>query len=308
MLNETVPTNTWSASRAEREASEKALMAQDFALHYFLVPQTHSNPEGVRETVASILVNQGTTPTHVVEAALEWVKGQRGHYFLTWYTPGALVPTILKEFRDEDRSLATSAKLFLFPGEVDIETESVSGPDAELFAENLKRNFTYAVLSAHAFDVSTGDVYFHLSREVRFQRFLARLPAAQKFLFLDSTKFRNEGDRGYGIVDLLETSSSVTIYTVCSDNDAWITREFNALAQRLLQDTSADPSVNARDLKTLQLRIVGCGTKKSGFLERRGILRGQECAVAELPVSVPTNAAVERLRPPVGRRATNARM
>jgi hypothetical protein len=285
MPDELISSTTWSASRVQINADEKAAMASDFVRHYFLVPPGPGNPEGVRETVASIIVNQGTTPTRVVEAALEWIKAQRGRYFLTWYTPGSLVPTILKKFRGDDRTRDAAAKLFLFPGEVDPEIESVSGPDAEDFAEKLQRHFTYAILSAHRFDVATGSVYFHLPREVRLQRACARLYAAQKFLFLDSSKFRTEGDRGYGIVDLLETSSSVTIYTVSSDqNGSGLVSEFEALALGLLRQPPED--VKPRDLKTLQLKIVGRGEQQTLLRSWKGILPSR-----------PGGATVDSFRP-----------
>lgn len=148
----------WSASRAQTSIDEKVLMAKFFARHHFLVREGHS-PEEPRETVASIILNHGTTPNSVLQEALHWIKDnnkQSGPFFLTWYTPGHLIPTTLKDLRDQDRGLRTALKLFLFPGEVDEEIQSVLGRDAEIFAENLQRHFTYAFLSAYAFDLSSG--------------------------------------------------------------------------------------------------------------------------------------------------------
>lgn len=256
-------------------------MAEYYASHDFLVREG-SNPEmEQRETVASILVNQGTTPNVVVVEALNWIKNNRGEvsFDITWYTPGHLVPTTLRNFRDKYPHLLLATQLFLFPGRVDHQTESVSGPDAEVFAENLLRRFTYAILSANSFDINTGTVYFHLPEEVRLQKACATRYAAHKFLFLDSSKFRSEGEIGYSIVDLLDQSEAVTVYTVSSDKNEWIRAKFEALSDRILDARlEVDPrarvsSVEGRDMKSFRLRILGTRGKQTDALERKGFLR-----------------------------------
>jgi len=119
---------------------------------------------------------------------------------------------------------------------VDPETEAVSGPEALRFAEQLKRRFTYAFLSSYCFLMSEGVIYFHYADEVPLQRACARLYAAHKFLFFDSSKFRGEGDPGYGIAELLATSEAVTIYTVSSENDAALANDFETLCHNVLVD------------------------------------------------------------------------
>jgi hypothetical protein len=274
----------WSASRAEIKLDEKTEIAKYFCKHDFLVGENQS-PESGRDTVASILVNQGTTPNRVVLEVLQWIEEQDKHessqkpFFLTWYTPGHLVPTTLRLFRDKYRHLKTATKLFLFPGEVDEETESVSGPDAEDFAERVQRKFTYAFLSSYSFDVVTGSVYFHLPRELRLQKACAKLFASHKFLFLDSSKFKREGERGYGIGELLQSADKVTIYTVSSspERDQWIKTNFLRLCAELIkdhQDQSETDQIETDqiELKTLRLQIVGLDEKGTTGVEKKGIL------------------------------------
>jgi hypothetical protein len=257
----------WSDSRAEIKADEKQLMADYFAEHEFLLPSvvldlSSATDESRRTPSASIIVNAGTAPNQVVYSALAWVEKnpKLGPFFLFWYTPGHLVPETLRRFRTAKGNLhmAAAVRLFLFPGEVDFETQSVCGPDAEAFANNLKRRFTYAFLSAYAFDIHTGDVYFHGAREVALQRAVATRFAATKFLFLDSSKFKSEGDgeNGYTVSELLETSHTVTIYTVSVDDerDRWVLDGFDKLGRRLFGDTPHEARGNK---KRLCLRIVG---------------------------------------------------
>lgn len=257
----------WSDSRAEIKADEKQLMADYFAEHEFLLPSvvldlSAASDESRRTPSASIIVNAGTAPNQVVHSALAWVEKnpKLGPFFLFWYTPGHLVPETLRQFRTAKGNLhmAAAVRLFLFPGEVDFETQSVCGPDAEAFANNLKRRFTYAFLSAYAFDIHTGDVYFHGAREVALQRAVANRFAATKFLFLDSSKFKSEGDgeNGYTVSELLETSHTVTIYTVSVDDerDRWVLDGFDKLGRVVFGDPPHESRGNKR---RLCLRIVG---------------------------------------------------
>lgn len=264
----------WSASRAQIKSDEKTLMAQYFVRHHFLVREGH-NPESNRETVASIVANQGTTPSRVVEECLKWIEqnhAKQGPFFLTWYTPGHVIPDSLRSFRDRCWPMRTAARLFLFPGEVDDETESVFGPDAENFTENLKRHFTYAFLSAYSFDICNGGVYFHVPREVRLQKACAKLFAAHKFLFVDSSKLKSEGEMGYNLHDLLETAATVTIYTVSCDKDDWVESKFRQICKKILKDSPQNGLTGESEIKKLRLQIVGRDTTRTRCISSEGIL------------------------------------
>jgi hypothetical protein len=240
--------DTWSGRRARQETDQKRAMGRYFANHDFLV-NTDTNS---RTTVASILVNQGTTPNVVVEEALSWVKQQNWTPDITWYTPGSLVPGNLRSLRLKHPGLRSATRVFLFPGQVDPETEAVSGPEALRFAEQLKRRFTYALLSAYCFLMSQGEIFFHYVDEIPLQRACAKLYAAHKFLFFDSSKFRGEGDPGYAIADLLATSEAVTIYTVAPGNASQLVGDFETLCKNVLEiDDSGAPGN-----KTLRLCLV----------------------------------------------------
>lgn len=263
----------WSAARALTNIEEKILMAKFFARHHFLVREGKS-PEDARETIASIILNHGTTPNSVLKEALQWVKDNKtsGPYFLTWYTPGHLIPTTLMEIRDQDRGLRMALKLFLFPGEVDEEIKSVLGRDAEIFVNKLQRHFTYALMSAYSFDLSTGDVYFYFARELELQRACATRFADHKFLFLDSSKFKSSGEKAYGVVDMLRTSYSVTLYTVSSERDEWIVKRFESLCGSILKGVPAPSTADQSDLKTMRLQIVGRDGASTKCVERVGSL------------------------------------
>jgi len=272
----TLEDSWWSASRAQIKADQKGLMAQYFARHHFLVREGEL-PEAPRETVATIAVNQGTTPNRVVAECLKWVSEHRKPgeaFFLTWYTPGHVIPTTLRSFKNEHWPMRTAAKLFLFPGEVDDETESVSGPDAEEYAEHVRHRFTYALLSGYSFDMSTGDVYFYLPHEVRLQKACAKMFAAHKFLFFDTSKLKREGEVGYNVSDLLATADTVTIYTVSStpEKDDWVKSKFKSLCTRILKP----PSNPEQDIKTLRLQIVGAAEGQSSCVADKGVIASRE--------------------------------
>jgi hypothetical protein len=182
-----------------------------------------------------------------------------------------LPDVVLTEIRDRDRGLRTALKLFLFPGEVDEEIQSVLGRDAEIFAERLQRHFTYAFLSAYSFDLSTGDVYFYFARELRLQRACATRFADHKFLFLDSSKFKSSGEKAYGVVDMLRSSYSITLYTVSSERDEWVVRRFKSLCDSVLK-APASSTADQSDLKTLRLQIVGRDGTSSKCVEKVGVL------------------------------------
>jgi hypothetical protein len=253
----------WWSARSHQELDEKNLMAQYFVDHHFLVPLGQSS-EAPRETVASILVNQGTTPNSIVKRALEWIfdhKKKGEPYFLTWYTPGHVVPTTLSEFRltSPERGLSSALKLFLFPGDVDEETQSVLGEHAVRFVAQFQRNFRYSLLSAYSFDITTGDVKFHFPKEIALQRVLATRWADHKFLFLQTSKFKTEGETAYCLRDMLDTSRAVTIYTVHSALDEQIIAGVRKLAKKMkLNDLGYGvPPPQAAGSKLLRLQIVG---------------------------------------------------
>lgn len=273
--------DAWSRQRAQHQIGEKRLMAEFYALHDFLVPANANPALDPREPFASILVTQGTTPNVVVEAALKWIEQNQhlGSFGIIWYTPGALVPGTLLDFRLRNPALRAAAQLFLFPGRVNFETEAVSGPEALAFAEQLDRCFTYAFLGANSFDIESGTAYFAYSEEITLQRAYATLYAAHKFLFLDASKFKSNGNPGYNVRDLLETSEMITIYTVSSDKDEWIKSEFDILQRKVLRKkekrhTAIQASYeNKFNMKSLRLRIVGKDNKPSELVEHKGFLK-----------------------------------
>src|SRR2546425_11543951 len=132
----------WGARRAKVHLPEKQSMGKYSIEHDFLV---RKNPAEPRDTVASILVNQGTTPNEVVHEALDWVKKNwdEGPFDITWYTTGGLVNATLHEFRVANPALSIAAQIFLFPGRVNIDLQAVAGPEAEEFVERLDIDFTY---------------------------------------------------------------------------------------------------------------------------------------------------------------------
>lgn len=269
---------TWSARRVRHKPDEKLLMAEYFANHKFLVPEGISPETDARETVASIIVNQGTTPNVVVGEALRWIASNQNRelFHITWYTPSTLVPGTLRYHRQYYPHISAATQLFLFPGKVDNQTEAVSGPDAEAFVENLMRRFTYAFLSSYSFDFYSGTTYFHLPEEVRLQRACALRYATHKFLFLDSSKFNIQGEVGYRLDEMLNHATGVTIYSVTSDKDQWLKARFEALCDKLfntgqkinLQIDNGNP--DELDLKFLRLCIIGNRERPGEVLEQQG--------------------------------------
>jgi len=258
-INE-IHSENWAASRTHLMEDDKELMADYFVRHDFLRPSGQSS-EATRETVASMIVNQGTTPACIVTKALEWIVKNKEigrPYFLKWYTPGHVIPATLSRFRENDKSksIGSALRLFLFPGDVDEEIQGVIGDDAVNFVAGLQRHFTYSLLSAYSFDVATGDVKFHFEKELALQRACATRWADHKFIFLDSTKFKTEGDRAYGIADMLNTANSVTIYTVHSSKDGKVIAGVAKLAEKM-NFIFGPPPAQDFDVKCLRLQIVG---------------------------------------------------
>ena len=264
----------WSTRQAYQKADEKHSMGAYCAAHDFLVPDDSNAETAPRQSVASAFVSNGTTPNAVLDETLKWVKERPDSIDITWYTTGSLVPATLRKFKEKNPDRAAATQLFLFPGRVDANLEAASGPEAEEFAKNYKGRFTYAFLSAYAFDIVTGHVYFHYSHELGLQRACAHLYAASKFLFLDSRKFVEiEGRVAYTISELIEQSRSVTIYTVSSPRSDWIRSKFEELCTSLLADSRSSPVTGIEEMKCLRLRIVGADSVPTIVDERKGFLK-----------------------------------
>ena len=223
-----------------------------FARHDFLVADGVS-PERPRESVASVFANQGSTVNIVVRNTLDWIRGSpdSGPFTITWFTPSALVPATLRRSREtivaasnnggepgnEEPDPWSASRIFLFPGEIDPAREVVQGPEAVKFAKGFKQLFNCSLLGATAFDLDTGDVYFHYSHEVPLQVACAKLWATRKFLFVDASKFRRVGTRAHSITELLKTSESVTLYTCASGGEVKSIRDrFEKLREKLIRE------------------------------------------------------------------------
>jgi hypothetical protein len=268
---------TWAASRALEQEEQKELMARHFADHDFLVRYGQDPATTPRESVASILVNQGTSPNVVVREALKWIEKHAAKpplnrvFHITWYSPGALVPATLHEFRQSHPHLSAATHVHLFPGEVDLQLQAMISKEAQDYARKIQRRFSYMVLSGYSFDLDTGEVRFQFDREIPIQKTCALLNARHKFLFFDSRKFTGEGEIGYSLAELLVTSTdSVTIYTVASSDDDKIKAGFEELCGALLDATPSDRQTQP---KSLRLIIIGADIDKTTSTPRQGYLR-----------------------------------
>jgi len=249
------------------------MMAHYFANHDFLLQEGANPAVDPRETAASILINQGTGPNVVVQESLHWIEdhAQDGPFHITWYSPGALVPATLHDFRLHNPQLSAATHVHLFPGTVDIQLQAQVGKEAQEYAASIKRRFSYMILSGHSFDLRTGVVRFHFDREIPIQTACARLEARQKFLFFDSQKFTGEGEVGYSLRDLLSTCNAVIIYTVSSARSDEIKAAFDIFSAELLTD---DPNeTDSKEPKSLRLTMVGRETEASESIPRRGFLK-----------------------------------
>ncbi len=264
---------TWAASRANVQFEEKRLMAEHFAEHDFLLPDGANPATTDRENAASGLVSHGTGPNIVVGASLTWIEkhptGRPLH--ITWYGPGALVPATLYDFRQRNPNLSVSTHVHLLPGTVDLQLQAQIGAEALDYVEGFKRHFSFMILSGHSFDLELGNVKFHFDREVPIQRACALLKATEKFLFFDSLKFTGEGEVGYSLRELLETSRNVVIYTVASSHSARIEEAFSAHAQQLFVERP--PDGGSPQLKSLRLTVVGREDVPTRNLVSKGYLR-----------------------------------
>jgi hypothetical protein len=270
---------TWAASRAGIQNDEKDLMAHYFAHHDFLLQEGADPVADTRETAASFLVNQGTSPNRVVHQSLAWIAqhAQEGPFHITWYSPSALVPATLHDFRSEHPHLSAATHMHLFPGMVDIQLQAQIGTEALQYATGIKRQFSYMLLSGHSFDLRTGDVRFHFDREIPIQRECALLKATEKFLFLDSKKFTGEGEVGYSLGELLATCNAVVIYTVSSEgtvaspSSGEIKAAFDRLSTELLSETA--PESEPKERKSLRLTVVGRDDMPTESISHAGYLR-----------------------------------
>lgn len=274
----------WMDRQSEHDSPDKRLIAGDFADHEFLVPADACPEEEPRAKVASIFVGNGSTQSEAVGGSLTWMEQRRDlkreTFDITWYSIGAVVPSLLRSFVQRNPDLAAAAQLFLFPGKVDRNLGSVSGPEATEYVRNFKgrRRFTYAFLGAHAFDITTGEAYFHFSDELELQRACAALHAVHKFLFLSPAKFKFqsiEGHVGYGLADLLCDAQSVSICTASSPLDDSIQAAFQELAGKMLEkvgDTASTLSL-ATSQRRLTLRIAGRDGARPVVLHHNGILK-----------------------------------
>jgi hypothetical protein len=247
-------------------------MAQHFSEHDFLL-QPGSNPSTPRENTASFLVNGGTGPNMVVEACLRWIEehASEGPFHLTWYSPGALVPATLYDFRQKNPDLTASTHVHLFPGTVDIQIQGQVAPEAQDYARKLTRQFSYMILSGHSFDLETGQVRFHFDREIAIQRICALLKATEKYLFFDSHKFSGEGEVGYSLRELFGTCRRVVVYTVASPRAEDVKCAFDELARGLI--TKEPHEAESTQTKSLRLTIVGQDGVPTRTFNYDGLLR-----------------------------------
>jgi hypothetical protein len=201
---------------------------------------------------------------------------------IVWYTGSSVVAGTLQSFREQNLPLQTAADLFLLPGPIDADLENVIGAvPATFLRQQIPRTFTLLFLGAHSFDMSSGQAFFHFTKEIEFQKACALLPATQKFLFLDRSKFRKEGEPAYDVSDLLASSRTVTIYTVMGEGSQRVIDEFETLASTLGLDDG--PASFSSESRTLRLCLVVPGSN-ARVVERQGRLR------AESPKSRPAKA------------------
>lgn len=228
----------WSACQAAMDVKQKEVMARCFAEHDLLVAAGEHHEGDSRERAAYFVVGPGTTPNTVLHFALEWVSRhwRLNPVTLTWISLGALTPATIFQFKKNNPHCLNASRLILCPGRVDPMSETLEGKHPVGFLEKLSEevHVDACILSAHSFDMTTGDAYFYFDNEVDVQRAGALVYARDKYLFLSPNKFRSiRGWRGYHVRDLLKTSQSVTIYTTTSNSDQQITRGFEELCGQI---------------------------------------------------------------------------
>src|SRR5436309_15209444 len=270
---------TWAASQARMQLEEKELMARYFAEHDFLLSEGSNPAAATRQTAATILINQGTEPNVIAGECLRWIEehSAAGPFHIIWYSPGALVPATLAEFRQRNPHLCAATHVHLFPGTVDLQLQAQIGFEAQEYARSIRRRFSYLILSGHSFDLCTGVVRFHFDREIPIQRISALRQATQKFLFLDSDKFTGEGEVGYSLWELLSTSDAVILYTVSSSRSQDIKAAFGRVTAGLLAHSSEESDFEKP--KSLRLVIVGRQNVPTESLPYKGYLKRQSSLI-----------------------------
>ncbi len=236
--------SSWSEIRATSKADEKSLLAKNFVNHDFLVPRD-GNPDKDRDRVASILVNQGTTPNAVVNEIMSWLVenwAKFGPFNLTWFSAGGLVPGTLRDYRSRHHNIRSATNVFHFPGMLSAEREVVDGPETVKYIEELQKKLalSYMFLGVNAIDIDTGEVFFHFEEELRVQKACAGLRASEKFVFLDSSKFKPEGYVAYNVNWLLKTTERLTFYVASSSKDKDIHRKYESLVDETFRGESAE--------------------------------------------------------------------
>jgi len=261
--SELLDDESWSAGRATVAISDKSRMARHFVSHDLFTQGKKSIHKRRQITDARIIVNPGTTPNEVVLQVLEWIlecvqdhtgrgKQRVPTPYIIWYTPGTIVPATLYEFRIKHPNLRNACGLYMCPGMVDPSLEMVRGEQAIRYVNELNQCFTYAILSAYAFDMKSGTAFFFFHDEVELQKAVALREATHKFLFLDPEKFKREGSPAYSIQELLSTSQTVTIYTVASERDNVVIKDFELLTDTLAAENNSESTTQ----KTLRLVII----------------------------------------------------
>ncbi len=274
VTSEVVPllSGSWSRTQERVNVRSKELMGVYFAEHDFLVDAHSGSPATQRERSADILVNSGTTQLKVVEKALDWLArnwNDEGPFTITWHTGGTLVQSALITRRGKEPHLASATNLFLFPGQVDVEVETVIGKEPlDFIRKHRNTYFTCAILSAYKFDMATGTAFFHYDAEIELQRECAILPARRKYLFLDPAKFVYSGTRAYSVEDLLGSCEELVIYTTepldPSSSDSQVDKKLKQMIldgfdtlSRTLHSKDIDKNVSDSRRKTLRLVMVG---------------------------------------------------
>ena len=250
---------SWSACQSNINPGPKKSVAEYFAEHDFLVSKGSSDQADSRERAAHFLVAPGTTPNIVTRISLEWMQRHWAPdpFTVTWYPLGALIPATLADFKKDNAECGSAARLFLCPGEVDPQSECITGDHPVEFLDKLDIRLTGSILSTHRFEMKTGKAYFYFSTEKAVQQAGATLYAENKYLFLDPSKFGSvSGSPVYDVSDLLDTSESVTIYTVTSDMDEQIQGDFKTLCESLEMQPFEEMHAGRHLMKRLRLCIV----------------------------------------------------
>lgn len=267
--------SSWSACQANTNPKQKSILGEFFAEHDFLVRGDRNGVKDLRERASLFLVAPGTTPNTVVKTSLYWMRDHwaPNPFTVKWYSLGALLPATLYDFKKENPTCDSAARLFLIPGEVDPQSETVTGKYPIEFLKQLNIRLNGSILSAYRFDMATGTAYFYFDNEVEVQRAGAMFYADDKYVFLDPSKFSPSGSPGYNVRDLLMTSQTVTIYTLTSGSDNRIMDQFKALCVEHLECAEESPQPSRDETKRLRLCIVGANSEPVTDIAKTGRVR-----------------------------------